>query len=121
MTVVEGSRFGSRGRAQIPSADDVLIAAIELVLTGAGLPKALEMRHRHEPETGFVIEPVAGAGHTRAVIAWREEGEPVAATAEPAGKLSDCEQALRRAGYHVEYTTEINGGCLLASRIRRYA
>jgi hypothetical protein len=37
MTLVEGPRFGSQGDAQMPSADDVLIDAIGLVLTGAEL------------------------------------------------------------------------------------
>jgi hypothetical protein len=46
------------------------------------------------------------------VVTWYEDGEP----AGPTGKLRDCEQALRRAGFRVEYTAEATGGCLLAWR-----
>jgi hypothetical protein len=112
-TMVEDPRPGSRGSTRIPSADDVLVAASELVLAGAGLPKAA-VRHGHAAGTGFLVAPVTWAAHPRAAVTWYEEGEPTCGTDGPAGKLRDCEQALRRAGFHVEHTTEATGGRLLA-------
>lgn len=122
MAVVEGSRFGSRGGARIPSDGDVLVAAIGLVLTGAGLLDAATSEEGHMVGTGFLAIPVTGAAHPCVSVTWHEDGEPSGGDPDgSAGQLQVCEQALRRAGYHVEYTAEINGGCLLASRIRRYA
>jgi hypothetical protein len=103
----------------MPSADDVLIAAIGLVLTGAGLPEAVTLRNGRATGTGFLAAPVSGAAHPRAAVTWYEEGKPTDAPDGPAGKLRDCEQALRRAGFHVEYTTGATGGCLLAWRRTR--
>jgi hypothetical protein len=108
------SHPSSRGGAQMPPADDVLIAAIELALTGAGLPKAAEVRDKHAVGTGFSVVPVAGAAYPRAAVTWYEADEPVADPAGTAGRLRDCEQALRRAGFHVEYTAADTGDHLLA-------
>jgi hypothetical protein len=82
----------------MPSADDVLIAAIELVLTGAELPEAGTLPNGHTPGTGFVAASVAGAAHPRAAVTWYEDGKPTGGPDGLAGKLRDCERALRRAG-----------------------
>jgi hypothetical protein len=119
MTVAEGRRPGSRGSTQMPSADDVLVAAIELVLTGTGLPKAAVARNGNGAGTGFLAAPVEGVAHPRATVTWYEDGKPSSDPDGPAEKLRDCEQALRRAGFHVEYTTKTTGGCLLAWRRAR--
>lgn len=103
----------------MPSPDDVLIATIELVLTGAGLPEARALKNRHETGTGFLAVPMAGEAYPRASVTWYEDGKPTCGPDGPAGKLRECEQALRRAGFHVEYTTEATGGCLLAWRRTR--
>jgi hypothetical protein len=58
---------------------------------------------------------MAGEAHSRASVTWYEDGKPACS---PDG-LRDSEQALRRAGFHVEYTTEATGGCLLAWRRTR--
>lgn len=100
----------------MPSADDVLVAAVELVLTGAGLPEAASRQDGDGAGTGFLAVPVAGAAAPRAAVTWHEEGTPTGAADGSAGKLRDCEQALRRAGFHVEYTTEAAGGSLLTWR-----
>jgi hypothetical protein len=115
MTVADDPRPGSRGSTRIPSGGDVLIAAIDLVLTGAGLHKAA-VRHgqSYAAETGFLVAPVTGAAYPHAMVTWREDGMPTGDPDGPAGKLRDCERALRRAGFHVEYTTGSTGGCLLA-------
>jgi hypothetical protein len=97
----------------MPSADGVLVAAIGLVLTGAGLPQAATRYNGDGAGTGFLAAPVAGAAAPRAAVTWYEDGKPTGDTDAPAGKLRDCEQALRRAGFHVEYTTETTGGYLL--------
>jgi hypothetical protein len=99
----------------MPSPDDVLIATIELVLTGAGLPEARVLKNRHGTGTGFLAAPM-GEAYPRASVTWYEDGKPTCGPDGPAGKLRECEQALRRAGFHVEYTTEATGGCLLAWR-----
>jgi hypothetical protein len=69
---------------------------------------------RQEP--GSWPPPVAGTAHPRAAVTWYEGGKPSGDRDGPAGKLRDCERALRRAGFQVEYTAEITGGCLLAWR-----
>jgi hypothetical protein len=111
----EDRRPGSRGSTRTPSADDVLIAAIELALTGAGLPQALTSPNGHATGTGFAVTSVAGAATPRAAVTWYEDGMPAGAPDEPAGKRA-CEQVLRRAGFRVEYTTQSTAGCLLARR-----
>lgn len=116
MTVVEDPRHGSRGGTRMPSADDVLVAAIELVLAGAGLPEAATHHSEGDAGTGFLAAPVAGAAVPRAAITWYEDGQAVGGQDWPAGRLRDCEQVLTRAGFHVEYTTEATGGRLLARR-----
>jgi hypothetical protein len=93
-----------------------LIAAIELALTGAEMPQATTLPNGQATGTGFVAVPVAGAAYPRASVTWYEDGKPTCGPDGPAGKLRDCEQALRRAGFHVEYTTEATAGCLLAWR-----
>jgi hypothetical protein len=106
----------------MPSADAIsgfLIAAIGLVLTGAGLPEAATRHNGDGAGTGFLAAPVAGAAAPRAAVTWDEDGKPTCGADVPAGKLRGCEQALRRAGFHVEYTTETTGGCLLAWRRTR--
>ena len=50
----------------------------------------------------------------RAAITWYEDGKPTGGPDGPTGKLRDCEQALRRAGFHVEYTVADADGYLLA-------
>jgi hypothetical protein len=119
MTVVEDPEPGPRGSARLPSADDVLVAAIGLVLTGAGLPEAATRQDWDDAGTGFLAVPVTGAATPRATVTWYEGGKPTDGEDAPAGKLRDCEQALRRAGFHVEYTAEGTGGRLLAWRRRR--
>jgi hypothetical protein len=70
----------------------------------------------HLAEWASVAVPVTGAAYPRASVTWYEDGKPTCGPDGPAGKLRDCEQALRRAGFHVEYTTEATAGCLLAWR-----
>ena len=104
----------------MPSADGVLVAAIGLVLTGAGLPEVAALRNGDTAGTGFLAVPVAGAAVPRVAVSWYEDGTPAGGADAPAGRLRDCEQALRRAGFHVEYTTtETAVGCLLAWRRAR--
>ena len=119
MTVVKGPRLGARGGTRTPSADGVLVAAMGLVLTGAGLPEAATHQNGDGAGTGFLAVPVAGVAAPRAAVTWYEDGEPTWGADAPAGKLRECEQALHRAGFHVEYTTEATGGCVLAWRRRR--
>jgi hypothetical protein len=59
--VGEGRRPGSRGSTRMPSADGVLVAAIGLVLTGAGLSEMAALQNGHETGTGFLAVPVTGA------------------------------------------------------------
>jgi hypothetical protein len=98
----------------IPPANDVLVTAIGLVLAGAGIPEAATLRNGHGPGTGFLVAPVTGAAHPRAAVTWYEDGKLTGDPDEPTGKLLDCERALRRAGFHVEYTAANTGGYLLA-------
>ena len=112
----EGRRPGSRGDALTPSADDVLVTAIGLVLAGAGLPEAATLPNGHEAGTGFVAARVVEAAHPRATVTWYEDGKPTGDPDGPAGKLRDCERALRRAGFHAEYTAADTGGYLLTWR-----
>jgi hypothetical protein len=101
----------------MPSADGVLVAAIGLVLTGAGLREAAAQNGDGDGAgTGFLAVPVAGAATPRAAVTWYEDGEPAGGRDGQAGKLRDCEQALRRAGFPVEYTAEGTAGCLLVWR-----
>jgi hypothetical protein len=97
-----------------PSADDVLVTAIGLVLAGAGLPEAATLPNGHAAGTGFAAARVIGAAHPRAAVTWYEDGKTTGGLDGSAGKLHDCEQALRRAGFHVEYTAANTGGYLLA-------
>jgi hypothetical protein len=117
--VGEGRRPGTRGNARIPSPDGVLVAAIELVLTGAGLLEAAARQDWDDVGTGFLAVPVTGVATPRAAVIWYEDGNPTDGADAPAGKLRDCEQALLRAGFHVEYTAESTGGRLVAWRRRR--
>lgn len=103
----------------MPSAGDVLATAIGLVLTGAGLPEAATPQNGPAARTGFLAVLVAAETTPRAAVTWYEDGKPTDGADAPAGKLRDCEQALRRAGFHVEYTTETTGGRLLAWRTTR--
>lgn len=104
----------------MPSADDVLAAAVGLVLTGAGLPEAAALPDGLGTGTGFLACPAPAGVDPRAAVTWYEDGRPAGGADAPAGRLRDCEQALRRAGFHVEYTTsETTGGCLLAWRRTR--
>jgi hypothetical protein len=100
----------------MPSPDDVLIAAIELVLTGAGLSEAAILRDGYGAGTGFLAVPVARAAHPRVAITWYEDGEPTGDPDWPARELRNCEQALRRAGFRVDYTAEGTDGRLLVWR-----
>jgi len=112
--VNEGRRPGSRGDALTPSADDVLVTAIGLVLAGAGLPEAATLPNGHAAGTGFVVARAVGAKDPRATVTWYEDGKPADGLDEPTEKLRNCEQALRRAGFHVECTAADTGEYLLA-------
>jgi hypothetical protein len=114
MTVVGDPRPGPRGSARVPSADDVLVAAIELVLTGAGLPKAAVARNGHAAGTGFLAAPMEGVAHPRVMVTWYADGKATDGSDGPAEILRDCEQTLRRAGFQVEYAAANMGGYLLA-------
>jgi hypothetical protein len=103
----------------IPAAGDVLATAIGLVLTGAGLPEAATPQHGHTAGTGFLAVLVTGQTTPRAAITWYEDGKPTGGPDGPSGKLRDCEQALRRAGFYVEYRAADADGHLLAWRKRR--
>jgi hypothetical protein len=89
----------------MPSADGVLVAAIGLVLTRAGLPELATLQNGHTTGTGFLAVLVTGEAAPSAAVTWYEDGQPPVGPAGPTGKLRDCEQALRRAGFHVEYAT----------------
>jgi hypothetical protein len=97
-----------------PSADDVLVTAIRLVLAGAGLQEAATLPNGHAAGTGFWAARVVEAKDPRATVTWYDDGKPSDGLDEPTEKLRDCEQALRRAGFHVEYTAADTGGYLLA-------
>jgi hypothetical protein len=114
MTVVGDPRPGPRGSARIPSADDVLVAAIELVLAGAGLPKAAVARSGQAAGTGFLAAPMEGVAHPRVTVTWYEDGKATDGPDGPAGRLRDCERALRRAGFQIEHTAANTAGYLLA-------
>ena len=114
MTAVEDPEPGPRGSGRLPSADDVLVAAIELVLGGTGLPKAAVAREGQATGTGFLATPVEGVGHPRVMVTWYEDGKAADGPDGPAEKLRDCDRALRRAGFQVEYTAANSGGYLLA-------
>jgi hypothetical protein len=120
MTVVEDPRPGSRGGTRILSADDVLVAAIGLVLAGAGLPEAAISPDGHAAGTGFVAARVVRAAYPHAAVTWFEDGGPTGDPGGPAGGLRDCERALSRAGFHTEYRADSTGGYLLACRKRRF-
>lgn len=64
---------GASSSAQMPSADDVLIAAIELALTGTELPQAATLPNGQATGTGFVAVPMAGAAYPRAAVTWHED------------------------------------------------
>lgn len=121
MTAVseESSAGRRRGVARIPSAGDVLVYAIVLALTGAGLPEADTLPDGHAAGTGFLAVPRAGETRSRAVVTWYEDGTPTGVPGAPAGRIRDCERALLRAGFDVEYAAETAGGCLIASRRSR--
>jgi hypothetical protein len=114
MTAVEDPRPGPRGTARIPSADDVLVSAIELVLAGTGLPKAPVVGKGLATGTGFLATPMEGVAHPRVTVTWYEDGKAADGPDGPAEKLRDCDRALRRAGFQVEYTAANTGGYLLA-------
>jgi len=116
MAVVEDPERGPRGSARLPSADDVLVAAIELVLGGTGLPQAAVARKGQAMGTGFLAAQVEGAAQPRVTVTWYEDGKPTGSPDGPVGKLRDCEQALQRTGFHVEYTAANTGVYLLAWR-----
>jgi hypothetical protein len=100
----------------MPSAEDVLIAAVGLVLTGAGLSEAPVFRKGSGTGTGFLAALVVGAAYPCVAVTWYEDGEQTSAPDRTAGKLRNCELALRRAGFQVEYTAEGTAECLLAWR-----
>lgn len=103
----------------MPSADDVLVTTIGLVLAGAGLPEAATPQSVHTAGTGFLAVTVTGAAHPRAAVTRYEDGKPTGGPDGPAGKLRDCERALRKAGFYIEYRADTTGGYLLAWRKRR--
>lgn len=103
----------------MPSADDVLAAAVGLVLTGAGLPELATHQDGGGAGTGFLAVPLEGAAVPRAAVTWYEDGTPADGADGPTGKLRDCERALLRAGFRVEYAAETAGGRLVAWRRSR--
>ena len=60
----------------MPSADGVLVAAIGLVLTGAGLPEVATLRNGDAAGTGFLAVTLAGETRPRAAVSWYEDGTP---------------------------------------------
>jgi hypothetical protein len=52
-------------------------------------------------------------------VTWYEDGTPAGGPDGAVGRIRDCERALLRAGFHVEYAAETSGGCLLAWRRTR--
>lgn len=117
--MAEGTRPGLRGIARIPSADGVLVAAIGLVLTGAGLPGVATFRTGEATGTGFLAVTLAGEERPRAAVTWYEDGSLAVGPDAPAGRIGDCERALLRAGFHVEYAPGTAGGGLVAWRRSR--
>lgn len=75
----------------MPSADDVLIAAIELALTGTEMPQAATLPNGQATGTGLVAVPVTGAAYPGAAVTWYEDGKPTVGPAGPTGRLRDCE------------------------------
>lgn len=114
MTVVEDPEPGPRGTGRLPSTDDVLVAAIELVLAGTGLPNAAVASEGQATGTGFLAASVVGMAQSRVMVTWHEDGKSAGGPDGPAEKLRDCERALRRAGFQVEHTAADTGGYLLA-------
>jgi hypothetical protein len=119
MAVVDGPRPGSWGGARIPAADGVLVAAVGLVLTGAGLPEVAILRDGEAAGTGFLAVALAGEARPRAAVTWYEDGMLAGGPDAPAGRIGDCERALLRAGFRVEYAAGTAGGCLVAWRRSR--
>jgi hypothetical protein len=117
--VGEGRRPGSRGVARIPSPGDVLVYAIGLALAGAGLPEAAALPDGHAAGTGFLTVALAGETRLRAAVTWYEDGTPTGGPGAPAGRIRDCERALLRAGFDIEYAAEAAGGCLFVWRRSR--
>jgi hypothetical protein len=109
-------RPGSRGGTLMPSADDVLAAAIGLVLAGAGFPEVAILANRACGRDRVPGHLGPGAAHPCASVTRYDDGKPAGAPDEPAGKLLDCERALRRAGFRVEYKAEGTAGYLLTWR-----
>jgi hypothetical protein len=112
--VVGDPKPGPRGSARLPSAQDVLVSAIELVLAGTGLSNAAVTRKGQATGTGFLAAPMGGVAHPRVRVTWYEDSKAADGPDGPAEKLRDCERALRRAGFQVEYTAADTGGYLLA-------
>lgn len=73
----------------MPSADGVLVAAIVLVLTGAGLPEVATLQNGHRTGTGFLAVLVTGEAAPRAAVTWYEDGKPAVGPAGQTGKLRD--------------------------------
>jgi hypothetical protein len=83
---------GSQGSTRIPSADDVRVAAIELVLSGAGLPKVGLVHDGHPAGAGFQVVPLTGAAKTYAAVSWYKDGKPGKASDGLAEMLGACER-----------------------------
>jgi hypothetical protein len=84
---------------------------------GAGLPEAAAPGAGREARTGFLAAPAEGAAHPRVSVTWQEGGKSSDGRLDrPSEELRLCEQALRRAGFRVEFRAEAAGGCLLAWR-----
>ncbi len=58
----------------MPSADEVLIAAIELALTGAEMPQEATLPNGQATGTGFVATLMAGTAHPRVSVTWYQDG-----------------------------------------------
>jgi hypothetical protein len=95
------------------------VAAIELVLSGAGLPKVGLVHDGHPAGAGFQVVPLTGAAKTYAAVSWYKDGKPGKASDGLAEMLGACERALRRAGFHVEYQVEASVEFLRAWRESR--
>jgi hypothetical protein len=100
----------------MPSADDGLITAIELVLTGAELPQAATLLKRARDGNRVRGHPdgrdcaCACFGHL--VPGRQAERWPGRAS----GKARRLRAGTSPAGFRVEYTTETTSGCLVAWR-----
>jgi hypothetical protein len=81
----------------MPSADGVLVAAIVLVLTGAGLPEVATLQNGHRTGTGFLAVLVTGEAAPRAAVTWYEDGKRAGLRPATGGPVAVGTAAPRRA------------------------